>query len=133
MVVFSNWALLVMLVAGIGQDISLGQAKSPLNIPAANEIERVTPDPVPPGPTDHFKDFRIGRADVLEILRKYHRVAEEEWLHNYSHVAFGDRTGTLTLRDRSIVRYMIRPGGLATLSFADGRKLFLAREVHTRE
>ena len=131
MVLFSNWALLVMLVAGIGQDISLGQAKSPLNIPAANEIERVTPDTVAPGPIDHFKDFRIGRADVLEILRKYHRVAEEEWLHNYSHVAFGDRTGTLTLRDRSIVRYMVRPGGLATLSFADGRKLFLAREVHT--
>ena len=98
----------------------------PFRVPAENEIARVNPDLVGLGPSDYFKEFKIEEGDLLKILRDYHVIPERDWLHNYSHVAFGDRTGTITLRTGTKIKYMVRPGGLASLTFPDGRKLFLA-------
>lgn len=90
------------------------------------EIESVSSDPIRPRAGDYFKDFKIDKKDLLKILRDYRVLSERDWHNNYSHVAFGDRTGTITLRTGAEIRYMVRPGGLATLTFPDGRELFLA-------
>jgi hypothetical protein len=40
-----------------------------------------------------------------------------------------DRTGSLTLKDGTAVRWMVKPGGLATLSTPDEKTIYLAREL----
>jgi hypothetical protein len=100
------------------------QKKTPLSVPAEKDIELFYPDPVRDG--GYFKDFKVGKADLVKILRDYLVIPKQDWLHHYSHVGQGDRTGTIFLRDGTRIRYMVRPGGLATLTFLDGRKLYLA-------
>jgi hypothetical protein len=106
--------------------LATDQKRTPLRVPAEKEIERITPDPV--RRDVHFKDFKIDKADLLKILRDYHVIPKQDWKHGYSHVAGEDRTGTIVLQDGTKLQYMVRPGGLASLTFPDGRKLFLARE-----
>ncbi len=79
--------------------------------------------------TTHFEDFKVAQADLEDILLTWYEVSEEHWRHGYSHVAFGDRTGTIELRDGRAVAWLVRPGGLATLTFPDGTVLYLAKEV----
>lgn len=110
--------------------IATEQTKRPLRIPAEKEIEQFTADPV--RPDVHFKDFKVDKADLLKILRDYQVIPKQDWKHGYSHVAGEDRTGTIRLRDGTKIEYMVRPAGLATLAFPDGRKLFLAREKSER-
>ena len=74
----------------------------------------------------------IGPGLLLKILRDYHMIPKQDWKHGYSHVGGEDRTGTIWLRDRTKIEYMVRPGGLATLTFPDGRTVFLAREKSPR-
>ena len=62
-----------------------------------------------------------------EFLAKGKVVSASQWRHVYSHVAFGDRTGRLTLRGRTVLRWLVRPGGLAYLEWPDGRKTYLVR------
>lgn len=100
------------------------QKKTPLQIPAGKDIELFYPDLV--RGDGYFKDFKIDRTDLVTILRDYHVIPKQDWKHNYSHVGLGDRTGTIVLRDGTRIQYMVRPGGLASLTFPDGRKLFLA-------
>ena len=64
---------------------------------------------------------------MLEFLAKGKVVSAAPWRHVYSHVAFGDRTGRLTLRDRTVLRSLVRPGGLAYLEWPDGHKTYLVR------
>ena len=61
-------------------------------------------------------------------MTTYHQVGEEHWKHGYSHVAFADRTGQVTLKDRRTIRWLVRPGGLACLEFPGGAKMYLAAE-----
>jgi hypothetical protein len=102
-------------------------------IPTEKEITQFAADPIRPDPGNHFKNFKIDKADLLKILSSYHVIPEQDWRNGYSHVAFGDRTGTITLRDGNKIQYMVRPGGLATLTFPDGQKLFLAAEITKRK
>jgi hypothetical protein len=111
--------------------IATEQTKRPLRVPAEKEIEQVTADPV--RPDVHFKDFKVDKANLLKILRDYHVIPKQDWKHGYSHVAGEDRTGTIRLRDGTKIEYMVRPGGLATLAFPDGRQLFLARTDVSKE
>ena len=62
-----------------------------------------------------------------EFLAKGKVISASQWRHVYSHAAFGDRTGRLTLRDRTVLRWLVRPGGLAYLEWPDGRKTYLVR------
>lgn len=77
----------------------------------------------------HFKHFKVGRNDIEEVLSKWYQVSQEHWQHGYSHVAFGDKTGTIKLKDGRSIRWMVRPGGLAELAFEDGTTIYLAREL----
>jgi hypothetical protein len=106
--------------------IATEQTKRPLRVPAEKEIEQVTADPV--RANVHFKDFKVDKADLLKIFRDYFVIPKQDWKHRYSHVANEDRTGTIRLRDGTKIEYMVRPGGLATLAFPDGRQLYLARQ-----
>jgi len=76
-----------------------------------------------------FKDFKVERNDIEEVLRTWYQVSQEHWQHGYSHVAFEDRTGTIKLKDGRTIRWMVRPGGLAKFAFQDGTALYLAREL----
>jgi hypothetical protein len=96
---------------------------------ASVDVVAFTADPVSPDNSDaHFKDFQITRSSLMTILDSYHEVPSDVWAHRYSHVAGGDRTGTITLRDGRIIKWLARPAGLATLIFPDGGKVYLARE-----
>ena len=94
-----------------------------------NEIMEFIADPIPPAPSDHFKNFKISKKDLEIIIRDYHAIGKEHWAHGYSHVAFGDRTGHLILKDGRKIEWMVRPAGLATLKLPDGKVIYLAKEL----
>ena len=95
--------------------------------PKADDIIEFKADLVPA--RGHFKDFKVERNDIEEVLRTWYQVSQEHWRHGYSHVALEDRTGTIKLKDGTTIRWMVRPGGLAKLTFKDGTALYLAREL----
>lgn len=96
-----------------------------LQPPTAAQIASCSVDPVPKVPDSYFAKLKVTCADAREFLSKAHVVSERQWLHEYSHVAHGDRTGRLVLHDGTSLRWLIRPGGLAYLEFADGHKVYL--------
>lgn len=98
-------------------------------LPSLKDIEEFSADPLTSNTNRRFRDFKIEREDLETILRKYHVVTKEKWLYNYSHVAFADLTGTITLRDKTVIQWLARPGGLAMLTFPDKAELFLANEI----
>jgi hypothetical protein len=98
-----------------------------LQVPTAAQMASCSVDAVESTSNGYFRDLRVTCADVMEFLSQADVVSEEQWRHNFSHVGDGDRTGQLTLHDGSRVRWMVRPGGLAYLEFAEGRRIFLVR------
>lgn len=88
-----------------------------------------SPAPVPRGAT-HFAAFRVDSAGLSGILQSWFLVTRQNWEHNYSHVGFGDRTGTAQLRSGHTVRWLVRPGGLAFLEYPDGHRLYLVSCVN---
>jgi hypothetical protein len=95
--------------------------------PESSDIAEFEADPFPS--TTYFKNFKVGRKDLEDILLTWYQVSQEHWQHGYSHVAFGDRTGTIKLKDGTSIRWMVRPGGLASFTFQDGTALYLAKEL----
>lgn len=114
-----SFVSLALLVSGV--------AASEPGMPTAEQIASCSADPVAATSADHFANLKVTCSDVTEFLGAADVVSEWQWLHGYSHVAFGDRTGGLTLRDGTELRWMIRPGGLGYLEFVDGRKVYLFR------
>jgi len=98
-------------------------------LPACNSISEFVAHTPSPTPSDHFREFRIDRADLCQILDSYFVVTRDQWLHGYSHVAFGDRAGTATSEDGAVLKWMVRPGGLATIAFPNGEIVYLAKEA----
>ncbi len=98
-------------------------------VPSFVDVVEFTTDPIPPAPSDHFQDFKITRDNMKTILETYHVVTRERWQHDYHHVAGADRTGTLTLKDKTTIRWLVRPGGLARLTFPDQVQIYLAKEA----
>jgi hypothetical protein len=109
--------------------VSSGQAEAAVSsvCPKAGDIAEFKADPV--SARTHFKDFKVERKELEDILLTWYRVSQEHWRHGYSHVAFADRTGTIKLKDGTVIRWMVRPGGLAKLTFQDGTALYLAKEL----
>ena len=106
------------------------QSASPVTnvvLPIPGQISGFKADPVPA--LSHCPGFRIDRNTLSEVLTSWHQVSAEHWRHGYSHVAMEDRTGTLKLKDGSIIHWMVKPGGLAFLSLPDGRTVYLAKEL----
>ena len=80
----------------------------------------------------HFKDFKVERGDLEDIINTYYQISEEHWRHGYHHIAMNDATGIIVLKDGAEIKWMVRPGGLATLTYPDGRIIFLAKELTVR-
>jgi hypothetical protein len=95
--------------------------------PKADDIIEFKTDVIPA--RTHFKDFKVERNDIEEVLRTWYQVSQEHWRHGYSHVALEDRTGKIKLKDGTTIRWLVRPGGLAKLTLQDGTALHLAREL----
>ena len=98
-----------------------------LEVPPPAQIDRCEADPVTGTSGGAFSRLRVSCDDVLEFVARAKVVSESEWRHEYSHVAFGDRIGRLTLRDGTVLRWLVRPGGLARLEWPDGRATYLVR------
>jgi hypothetical protein len=98
-----------------------------LQVPTSTQIASCNVDPVANVSKSYFSGLSVTCADVTEFLSQAVVVSEEQWLHNYNHVGDGDRTGHLTLHDGSVLRWLVRPGGLAYLESAKGRKVYLVR------
>lgn len=82
---------------------------------------------VKPAQAGSWKPPEVTCKDVLAFLATAKVVSRESWLHDYSHVAMADYTGTITLRTGETVLWLVRPGGLGTLKFQGGGELFLVR------
>ena len=130
--------LAVSVMAGGCAQKPVSPAPSPMTSPQSETtVSTVRPKPGdiaefkadPPPFRIHFKDFKVERKDLEEILRTWHQISQEHWQHGYSHVAFGDRTGTIKLKDGTAIRWMVKPGGLAILTFQNGTKMYLAKEL----
>ena len=78
--------------------------------------------------TTHFKNFVVGQRELEEILRTWHSVSKDHWLHGYSHVGGGDCRGTVTLRDGTVVKWLVRPAGLAAFKYDQGQTVYLVKE-----
>ena len=97
-------------------------------LPQPGEIAEFRADPIP-SRTD-FEDFTLDRSQIEDILRTWHQVSQDHWRHGYSHVCFDeDRTGTVKLKDGSLMDWMVKPGGLATFTLPDGTVVYLASEL----
>lgn len=92
-----------------------------------NDIIEFKADVIPA--RTHFKDFMVDKKNLEDILSTWYQVSQEHWQHGYSHVALEDRTGTIKLKDGTTISWLVRPGGLAKLTFQDGTALYLAREL----
>jgi hypothetical protein len=128
---FNHWAaqsivnLAPLLITLVASPVLAGPLR-----PACEAIESFAASPPPGASSRHFRDFTITRTELCTILATYFEVAQEQWLHAYHHVAFEDRIGTITLKDGVVLKWLVRPGGLATLSYPDGVVLFLAKDKH---
>lgn len=98
-----------------------------LSVPPDAQIANCSEDAVTTIAGEYFAKLRVTCADVRQFLSQAHVVSEWKWRHEYSHVGSGDRTGRLTLRDGTQLRWMIRPGGLAYLESAAGQRVYLVR------
>jgi len=87
------------------------------------------PIPSPAYADQHFASFTVTRVQLAEILDSYREVSGEVWRHRYAHVQGGDRTGTIFLKNGQKLKWLVRPGGLATLTGPDGVTHYLAREL----
>ena len=94
---------------------------------SARDIIEFRADPIPEH--SHFPEYRIDLAIMDEVLSKWYQVTEHQWMHNYSHIAGEDRTGTMKLSSGSIVRWMVKPGGLAILTYPDNSSVHLAQST----
>ncbi len=100
------------------------------SLPKVKDIVEFKANPI--SPHAHFKNFNVERRDLERIINTYHQVSEEHWLHGYHHIALNDVTGIIILKDGTEIKWMVRPGGLATLTYPDGRIIYLAKEITIR-
>lgn len=130
-----------LLIVGCGQSstpapVFLQKNKPAISttVPQPDNITEFKADPAPPKGVlrtagTRIGDFKITRKDIENILRTWHQISKSHWEHGYSHVANEDRTGTIKLKNGTTIRWMVRPGGLATVTFENGTKLYLAEEL----
>jgi len=93
-------------------------------LPAANDIIGFAADKqeVP-------EKVRMTDKGLKEILATWHSVTNEQWSGRYSHMDLLDQTGTITLRDETTIRWLVRAGGLARLTLPDGSHVYLAKGI----
>ena len=80
-----------------------------------------------PKASGSWKPGRVTCVDVLAYLATAKVVTQHSWETEYSHVAFADHEGTLTLRNKAEIKWLLRPGGLGRLTMSDGSHIHLVR------
>lgn len=76
------------------------------------------------------------RAQLRMAIQGYFVVTKDDWLHRYSHVGGMDAVGVIEwpIPNPPIKwKWLLRPGGLAMLTRADGSVIYLAREKQQGE
>ncbi len=110
--------------------ITMWNRSLPLRELINHEYESRTKDAVwtEIGPlSDYWKGkFSVTEKDLRKILRTYHRVTHEQWKY-FSHVGGGDLSGWLVLKNGQCIQWMVKPGGLAWLRFANGNVIYLSQ------
>ena len=96
-------------------------------VPAPEEIVSCSVVSTPRPGDGAWKPPDANCATLSAFLNGAKVVTKEEWLNNYSHVAFADSEGILRLRSGDAIRWMLRPGGLGRLTFPDGSELHLVK------
>ena len=94
---------------------------------ASNKIQQFVAHPL--SPYAHFKNFKVTLAGFKQILKQYYRISKEHWHNGYSHLGNNDISGYLVMKNGEKVKWLVKPGGLAWLEFADGKKIFLAKDL----
>jgi hypothetical protein len=107
--------------------LTLSPLESEVSLPVPQDIAKFVADPGPA--KSHWPDYKITRQMLDEVLTKWHQVSADQWQHGYSHVAMEDRTGTIKLKNGTVVQWMVKPGGLATLTMGRETKVYLAKEL----
>ncbi len=97
------------------------------SLPEVKDIAEFKANPI--SRLAYFRDFKIERTDLENIITTYHQISEEHWLHDYHHIAMNDLTGIIILKDGTEIKWMVRPGGLATLTYPNGQIIYLAKEL----
>ena len=114
--------MLILLIATAASALAAAHISS-------SDVVQFTADPIPAYADQHFASFTVTRVQLAEILDSYREVSGEVWRHRYAHVQGGDRTGTIFLKNGQKLKWLVRPGGLATLTGSDGVTHYLAREL----
>ena len=71
------------------------------------------------------------RTQLRMAVQGYFVVSKDDWLHRYSHVGGMDAAGVIEwpIPNPPIkLKWLLRPGGLAMLTKADGAVIYLARK-----
>ncbi len=111
------------------QEVSFPNAvvvETPPRLPKPEQIFGFVADPIPDYP-DYYADFHIGQAEIENMLRNYKEVDSERFRYVH-HVIGGERTGHFMTITGGKVHWMAKPGGLATLEFSGGDKIYLLHD-----
>lgn len=73
--------------------------------------------------------FEPANPDVRQTLMSYYVVPVYEWQNCYSHVALMDRVGDIILPNGARIVWLLRPGGLAYITYPDGGAVYLAQQL----
>ena len=69
---------------------------------------------------------------LKDVMKNYFVVSKDKWTHDYSHVALSDSTGTMDWSEDAskVWQWMVRPGGLASITDENGITTYLAKVVN---
>lgn len=109
------------LAAAVAPTLALSQ---PGRVPGTGEIKTCIADTAADR-GDEWASLAVSCMGLLRALPAAAIVTETQWWHEYSHVSGGQRYGYLVLHDGVRLRWMVKPGGLAWLSWPDGSKVYL--------
>jgi hypothetical protein len=76
--------------------------------------------------TEYWAHLDTPIEDVRKSLSKFVVVDKDTWLHQYHHVSGGDQGGWIIFPDGERIKWILRPGGLAYIEYADGTIVYLA-------
>lgn len=110
-----------------------GAATAQRAVPSIRDIVAFEVDPVQPRQRPGVSDFDVSLDDLEQVLTTYQVVTEARWRADYHHVAFTDRTGTLSLRDGTTVTWLVWSGGWLKIErcAADGQEHACPRRRRT--
>jgi hypothetical protein len=82
--------------------------------------------------SNQYSETEEALIDHLKMIMKdYFVVSKDEWTHNYKHEAEHDSTGSIewTEDKTKVWEWMVRPGGLATVTDENGITTYLANII----